>query len=148
MRLVICTLVAVLTVALVGLDATADDAKDDIKALQGTWDLIYFERDGEEVKLQNDTKAINTGDWFVVKRGDQVIAAGTMKVDPSKKPKASEATYTEGPDKGKTFKGIYQFDGDTVKFCRAGSPNDERPTEFKTKPDSGQFVAVYKRAKQ
>ena len=137
----------VVAVVIVGCNATADDAKEDLKTLQGTWDLIYFERDGKEVKLQNDIKAINTGDKFVVKRGDQVIAAGTMKLDPSKKPKASETTYTEGPDNGKTFKGIYQFDGDTTKFCRAGSPDGERPTEFKTKPDSGQFVAVYKRAK-
>ena len=143
-----CGVVALLTLALVGCNATADDAKDDLKALEGTWDLIYFERDGKEVKLQKDTRAINTGAKFVVKRGDEVIAAGTMKVDPSKKPKASETTYTEGPDKGKTFKGIYQIDGDTVKFCRAGSPDDDWPTEFKTKPGSGQFVAVYKRAKQ
>jgi uncharacterized protein (TIGR03067 family) len=148
MRKAVCILAAELAVALVSIDAMAGDAKEDLKAFQGTWDLIYFERDGKEVKLQNDTKAINTGDKFVVKHGDQVIAAGTMKLDPSKKPKASETTYTEGPDKGKTFKGIYQFEGDTVKFCRAGSPNDERPTEFTTKSASGQFVAVYKRSTQ
>lgn len=138
---------AALALALLTSSAVADDAKDDLKALEGTWNLIYFERDGKEVKLQNDTKAINTGDKFIVKRGDQVIAAGTMKVDPAKKPKASETTYTEGPDKGKTFKGIYQIDGDTTKFCRAGTPEDDWPTEFKSKAGSGQFVAVYKRAK-
>jgi len=143
-----CGVVAVLALALIGFDATAGDGKDDLKALEGTWGLIYFERDGKEVILQDETRAIYTGDKFVVKRGDQVISAGTMKLDPSKKPKASETTYTEGPDIGKTFKGIYQIDGETVKFCRADSPGDERPTEFKTKPGSGQFVAVYKRAKQ
>ncbi|MBA3727356.1 MAG: TIGR03067 domain-containing protein, partial [Armatimonadetes bacterium] len=137
----VCSLVAVLAVAFVGLNASAGDAKDDLKALQGTWDLVYFERDGKEAKLQPGTKAINTGDKFVVKRGDEVIAAGTFKFDPSKKPNASETTYTEGPNKGKTFKGIYQIDGDTMKFCRAGSTDDERPTEFKTKAASGQFVA-------
>jgi uncharacterized protein (TIGR03067 family) len=140
--------VTVFTLALVCCHTGADDARDDLKALEGTWDLIYFERDGKEVKLQKDTQAINTGDKFVVKRGEEVIAAGTMKLDPSKKPKASETAYTEGMDKGKSFKGIYQIDADTVKFCRAGSPDDERPTEFKTKPGSGRFVAVYKRAKQ
>jgi uncharacterized protein (TIGR03067 family) len=71
-----------------------------------------------------------------------------MKLDPSKKPKASETAYTQGPDQGKTFKGIYQFDGDTVKFCRAGSPDDATPTEFKTKAGSGRFLAVYRRIKQ
>ncbi len=141
------SVVALLAVALVSHNVRADDAKDDLKALQGTWDLIYFERDGKEVKLLKDTKAINTGDRFVVKRGDEVIAAGMMKLDPGKKPKASETTYTEGPDKGKTFKGIYQIEGDTAKFCRAGSPDGERPTAFKTEPGTGQLVAVYRRAK-
>jgi hypothetical protein len=82
-----------------------------------------------------------------VKRGDEIIAAGTSKLDPSKNPKALDSTYTEGPDKGKTFKGIYQLDGDTMKFCRPGSPGDERPTEFKSTPGSGAFVSMYKRAK-
>jgi uncharacterized protein (TIGR03067 family) len=137
-----------LVLALNGCHATADDAKDDLRSIQGAWDLVYFERGGEEVKLLNDTKSINTGNKFLVKRGEEIIAAGTMKLDSSKTPNASETTYTEGADKGKTFKGIYQIDADTVKFCRAGSPDDDRPTAFQTKPGSEQFVAVYKRAKQ
>jgi uncharacterized protein (TIGR03067 family) len=141
-------MVAVAVMALIGCGATARDAADDLKAMEGTWDLTYLERDGAEVKVQPGTRAINAGDKFVIKRGAEVVAAGTMKLDPSKTPKASEATYTDGPDKGKTFKGIYQIDGDTVKFCRAGSPDQERPTGFKTKPGSGQFVAAYKRSKQ
>ena len=126
--------------------STTDDTNGDLKAIQGTWTLIYFERGGTEIKQQNDTQAINTGNSFVVKRGDQVIAAGTMKLIADTSPKASETTYTEGQDKGKTFKGIYQIDGDRMKFCRAGTTDDERPTEFKSKPNTGQFSAVYKRA--
>lgn len=147
MRQASCML-AVLILALVNCNAVADGAKDDLKELQGTWNLIYFERDGKEVQFQKETQVCNTGDTFVVKRGEQVIAAGTRKLDAGKTPKAWETTYTEGADKGKTFKCIYQIDGDTVKFCRAGSPDDDRPTEFKTKPASGQFLAVYKRAKK
>src|SRR5262249_23849090 len=144
----LCAVEALLAVPLAVLSATADDAKDDLKALQGTWDLVYFERDGKEVKLRNGTKAIITGHKSVIKVGDKVIAAGTFKLDPSKKPKAVDMTYTEGPDKGKTFKGIYQLDGDKVKFCRPGSPDEKRPKEFKTKAGSRGFVSVYKRAKQ
>lgn len=142
-----CRLAAVLAAAVTGCAAPADDATADLKALQGTWTLVAFERDGKETKLQGDTRAINTGNAFVVKRGDQVVAAGTMTLDPTTNPKASETTYTDGPDKGKAFKGIYRIDGDTTTFCRAGAPADDRPTEFKSKPGSGQFVAVYKRAK-
>lgn len=139
--------VAMLGLSLVCQGIWADEAQDDLKAMQGTWELTHFERDGKEVKLQASTKAINTGDKFVVKRGDEIVAAGSFKFDATKKPKASETTYSEGPDKGKTFKGIYQIDGDTMKFCRAGSPEDERPTEFKTKPGSKQVSAAYKRVK-
>ncbi len=123
---------------------TADDAKE----LDGTWEQVFVEQHGNEVKPQKDIKLIITGDKFVIKVDDKVVAAGTSKRDPSKKPKAFDSTYTEGPEKGKTFKGIYQREGDTVKFCRAGSPDDERPTEFKTKADSGGFVSAYKRAKE
>jgi uncharacterized protein (TIGR03067 family) len=135
-------------VVFVGLSAAADDAKSDLAALQGTWELSYFEQDGKEVKLENVTKLTFTDDKFVVKRGDEIVAAGSFKLDPSKKPKACETTYNDGPDKGKTFKGIYQIEGDTEKFCRAGLPSDERPTEFKTKPDSRQVMSVYKRVQK
>jgi uncharacterized protein (TIGR03067 family) len=122
--------------------ATADDKSE----YGGTWELIYFERDGKAVKLQNKTQAIITGTKFVVKRGDEVIAAGTSKLDTSTNPKRTISTYTEGRDKGKTFKGIYRLEGNILTFCRPGSPDDEFPTEFKTTPDSGAFVSIYKRA--
>lgn len=144
----VCTVGALLAVTLAVFSARADDARDDLKALQGTWELVYFEGDGKEVKVRNGTKAIITGHKSVIKVGDKVIAAGTFKLDPRKKPKAVDMTYTQGRDKGKTFKGIYQLDGNKVKFCRAGSPEDERPNEFKTKGGSRAFVSVYRRAKQ
>jgi uncharacterized protein (TIGR03067 family) len=148
----ICRTLLAFAVMLVGIDVSADDvkddAKDDLKAIQGTWDLVRIERDGKALKAQEDTRAITTGNKFVIKTGDKVIAAGTFKLDPSKKPKTLETTYTEGPNKGKTLKGIYHLDGDTLKFCVATSPDGERPTEFKTKPDSGAFLAVYKKAKR
>jgi len=148
MKRIICASLALSAVVLVGVSPAAGDAKSDLEALQGTWELSYFERDGKEVKLENVTKLTFTDDKFVVKRGDEIVSAGTFKLDPSKKPKESETTYNDGPDKGKTFKGIYQIEGDTEKFCRAGLPNGERPTEFKTKPDSGQVLSVYKRVQK
>lgn len=114
---------------------------------EGTWEIISLERDGKEVKPQKDTKLIVTGATFVVKVGDKVIAAGTGKLDPTKKPKTIDTVYTEGSDKGKSFKGIYQLDGDTLKFCRPGSPDSDRPTEFKTTAGRGGFVSVYRRVK-
>ena len=121
---------------------------DEAQELDGTWEQVSMEQQGNVVKPQKEIKLIITGDKFVIKADDKIVAAGTAKRDPSKNPHTVDSTYTEGPDKGKTFKGIYQRDGDTMKFCRPGSPEDQRPTEFKTTADSGGFVSVYKRAKE
>lgn len=136
--------------ALVGFLAHQRSAAEDEKKneLEGTWELVSLERDGKDVKIQPDTKLAVTGNKFVVMVGDKVISGGTFKLDPGKNPKAIDSIYTEGPDKGKSFKGIYQLEGKTVKFCRAGTPDKERPAEFKTTAESGGLASVYKRAKQ
>ena len=122
----------------------ADEAKNE---LEGTWVMVSVERDGRAIRPQTNLKMIYTGDKFVLRAGDDVVVAGTIKLDPTKKPKTIDTTYTEGPNKGQTLKGIYEVDGDTAKFCRAGEPDQDRPTEFKTKAGSGGLFSVYKRAK-
>ena len=121
----------------------AADMQDE---LEGTWELIYFERDGKAVKIKpGGTHSVFTGDKFVVKRGEEVVSAGTSTFEPTAKPMTAVSTYTEGRDKGKTFKSICQLEGDEIKFCRAGSPDDDFPIEFKTTPGSGTFISVYRR---
>jgi uncharacterized protein (TIGR03067 family) len=122
----------------------AEEAKNE---LEGTWVMVSVERDGRAIRPQTNLKMIYTADKFVLKSGDDVVVAGTIKLDPTKKPKTIDTTYTEGPNKGQTLKGIYEVDGDTAKFCRAGEPDQDRPTEFKTKAGSGGLFSVYKRAK-
>jgi uncharacterized protein (TIGR03067 family) len=132
----------------VGLMASRESKADDAKnELEGTWVMVSVERDGREIRPQTNLKMIYTGDKFVLKAGDDVVVAGTVKLDTTKKPKAVDTTYTEGPNTGQTLKGIYEVDGDTAKFCRAGAPDQDRPTEFKTKAGSGGLFSVYKRAK-
>ena len=54
---------------------------------------------------------------------------------------------TGGPNKDKTIKAIYKIDGDTMTICYALDAGD-RPTKFESKPDTKQFLAVYKREKK
>jgi uncharacterized protein (TIGR03067 family) len=132
------------------LTTRAAEATDDQKTLQGTWDIVFLERNGGEVKPQKNTTMTFSDDTFVVKIGDRVIAAGTFKLETGKSPKLAELSYTEGLDseKGKTFKGIYKLEGNRWTFCRGRSPDQGPPAEFKTKADTGGFLAVYeKRAK-
>lgn len=142
----VCSLIGWVTIAcLAPQHGKAEEAKNE---LEGTWVLVSVERDGMNVPVQAELKMTTTGDKFVLKSGDQVVVAGATKRDPSKKPKTIDTTYTEGPNKGQTLKGIYEIDGDTARFCRAGKPNQERPTEFKTKSGTGGLASVYKRAKE
>src|SRR5436305_1643584 len=124
---------AVVAILVCGRGTAADDKTE----LDGTWELVAFERDGKERTPGKDVRAVMAGNKFMVMAGDKVVAAGTTTSDPTKKPKVVDTTYTEGPDKGKTFKGIYQRDGDTLKFCRATAPDQPRPTEFKTSAETG-----------
>jgi len=50
----------------------------------------------------------------------------------------------EGATKGKTQLGIYELDGDKVKFCFA-APGKDRPTEFTADAGSLQTLSVWKR---
>src|SRR5206468_7845297 len=68
---------------------------------------------------------------------------GTIKLDATKKPKQMDATSTEE----KVMLGIYKLDGDRYKVCFAptGKP---RPSEFASKPGSGNLLQVWKRKKE
>jgi uncharacterized protein (TIGR03067 family) len=82
-----------------------------------------------------------------VKKVDEVIQAGTQKLDPSKSPKAIDVKVTEGPAKGALMLGIYEINGDTLKVC-FDAEGKKRPTHFKSAPGSATFVNVHKRLKK
>jgi uncharacterized protein (TIGR03067 family) len=145
-----------LLIGLIGLLLAADAAKDeaskkDLEQLQGTWLLVSAERDGkkaseEEVKK---VKLVVTGNKFRFLSGAEVgtSAEGTFTIDATKKPKATDSTANSGDDKGKTFLGIYDIEGDTHKVCFA-PPGKDRPKEFATKAGSGHIFQVWKREKK
>ena len=64
---------------------------------------------------------------------------GTFKIDPTKKLKEIDVTYTEGPEKGTTMLGIYEIDDDTYRPCFK-MMGKERPTEFTADAESGQAI--------
>ena len=135
--------------------AAGGDAKDqavakDLRAFKGTWRLSSKEVDGkkfseEEIK---DVIATTNGEGrFSVRRGDKVIDEGTVKLDPTKKPKTIDVTFTEGEREGKTALGIYEIESDAFRICIA-RVGDERPAEFSAKAGSSCTLFVYKRVKK
>ena len=131
-----------------GLLVGADDPKDELKKLEGTWTMVSGEKDGksEAEKTIKAAKLVIKGDQHDVKIGDDIFK-GTHKVDPSKKPKTIDATDTEGPFKGKTVYGIYELGADTFKVCFAKA-GDDRPKEFSTKSGTGHILHVWKKEKK
>jgi uncharacterized protein (TIGR03067 family) len=135
---------------LVAVAAAQEDAvKKELEKLQGTWTYLALEQDGKPMppeELKNMTVTF-TGDKFVLKQGSELIRAGTQKIDPTKKPKTIDATYTEGETKGMTRLGIYELTDDTARVCFSTTGKD-RPTEFKTAAGSNRYMITIRREKK
>jgi uncharacterized protein (TIGR03067 family) len=69
-----------------------------------------------------------------------------VKLNPTKTPKTIDYEFTDGHDKNKTYLGIYEIEGDTLKDCFA-PPGDERAKEFAAKVGSNHTLITYRRVK-
>ncbi len=126
----------------------ADDPKDELKRLEGSYTMVSSEEKG--AKLPEETVKTATlkieGDKHTAKVG-KVTIVGTHKVDATKKPAEIEASDTEGPYKGKTRLGIYKLEGDLFTFCFA-LPSKDRPEQFSTTSGTGHILVVWKKEKK
>jgi uncharacterized protein (TIGR03067 family) len=133
MRYVMLVLVSAVTL----LMAADDQADKDKKALQGTWKVASLEKDGQAVPAEKvkDMKFVFKDDTFTLSDG-QRTENGTFKLDPTKKPKAMDATHGNAKESAPF---IYEIDGDTLKLCWR-KPGGERPKEFTGKGTDGYMV--------
>jgi uncharacterized protein (TIGR03067 family) len=99
----------------------------DLECLQGTWNVVSLEMDGQKV---------SGGDARIVVRGSRFTSIsmgatyeGTVTVHAASAPRGLDLRFEEGPEKGNTNFGIYELDGDTWKICLA-TRGSERPKEF------------------
>jgi len=91
-----------------------------------------------------------TGDRFEIrsKDGRTVVYTGTFRTDQNAKPASIDFVNTEGTDKGKTWRGIYAFEGDTLTTCdNAPDVAKPRPTAFEAKSGSGHILVTFARAR-
>lgn len=105
-----------------------DKPKPDAEAIQGVWVLDKFE--GED-KPPPDAGVIT----FTFKDGKLTLDVGGKgrekggyKLDPTAKPKAIDLSE---PGSDRTTLGIYELDGDNLKFCITEGDKAPRPKEFK-----------------
>jgi uncharacterized protein (TIGR03067 family) len=136
---------------LVNLAFAQDEAAKDLKRMEGTWSATILEIAGrpttDEEKKQVKISVVIEGNKYRTLVDDKQVDHGTIKLDPTKKPKTIDAMPEEGPHKGKTLAGSYHLEGDEMKIV-FDDPGKDRPTEFKTREGTGQVLAHYKRVKK
>lgn len=129
----------VLAIVLLG---GADDKKE-LEQFKGTWTITGFEAQGAPPEMKG-TFTFDGRDLAIKLTGQD--HKGTVALDPEKKPKEIDVTPGDGPETGKTLKGIYSLGKDELKICLAHTGKD-RPKTLDGKPESGNFTVTLKRAK-
>jgi uncharacterized protein (TIGR03067 family) len=127
---------------LAGANAPDDAAKKDTEKLQGTWKIsAVVTPDGKKVTGTDlpDIKLKFEGDKVTQIENGKDGQSFTYKLDPSKKP----ATYELTGSNGQVQKGIYQIDGDELKYAMEGEGKDA-PKDFDAK---GIMIMSLKREK-
>jgi uncharacterized protein (TIGR03067 family) len=122
----------------------ADDARQE---LQGTWTATKAERDDKAADDVVGHRLSFTGNRFqIFSKDGKPLYAGTVRVNPSAKRWTIDFDHTEEALKGKTWKGIYVLDRDTLTICdNAPNLDQRRPVSFATKSGSGYELITFKR---
>ena len=123
-------------------------ARDDLKKLQGTWECVAMEREGDEIPSRDfkGSTAVYEDDRVTLYRDGEFFRRGIVTLDPSKSPKRINTWDLGGPYADDTVPGIYEVEGDTLRICFS-RPKVARPAEFTTKKEPGFLYCVYKRKK-
>ena len=137
-----------LAVCLLG-GAEEDAVRKEMSRLEGEWSMVSGEIDRQPLPAEyvQGAKRVARNGETAVTIGGRLFMKARYTVDLGKSPKAIDYAMTDGPTKGKTQLGIYELDGDTVKFCFA-APGKERPKDFTTAAGSGRTLSVWKRTRK
>jgi uncharacterized protein (TIGR03067 family) len=116
--------------------------KGDLKKLQGTWNMMTLEMEGQKYPT-GGSKIVITGERFVsLNMGAQY--EGGVSVDESQTPKTFDLLFDMGPEKGNKSLGIYELDGNDWKIC-LGLTGKSRPKAFTTKKGTGHALETLQR---
>jgi uncharacterized protein (TIGR03067 family) len=132
--------------ALLAAGPAADEAKQEQDRLQGMWKVTAVLQGGrapaEDVR---GWKLVVDGDRMTARDGDKVLDESRYQLDPSQDPPAIEVTYTRGPDKGRSLRGIYRREGRKLTICATEA--GKRPKEFASPAGSDVMLFTLEREK-
>jgi uncharacterized protein (TIGR03067 family) len=120
-------------------------AKSDLALLQGSWSIVSLEMDGEIVPPDTLAARIEIKGSRFRSLGMGEVYEGTVTLDPSVRPKAFDLTFTKGPEKGHTNRGIYEIEPNGWKLCLA-TRGDARPRKFAAPKGAGHALETLRKA--
>jgi len=122
--------------------AKAPVLRGDLKSLQGTWNIVTLEMEGQKYPPGN-SRIVIQGDRFVsLNMGAEY--EGSVSVDEAQTPRTFDLVFDKGPEAGNQSLGIYELDGDRWKIC-LGLTGKTRPKKFAAEKGSGHALEVLER---
>jgi uncharacterized protein (TIGR03067 family) len=137
-------LFAVVTAVALSVAAQDEKSNADQKALQGMWTA----KKGDKI-----VKLTFASEKFTLEIGEKKMK-GDFALDSSKSPKHLDVTVTEATDdnkqhEGKTAKGIFELNGDRLRWFSAAPGRDLRPAALpeEGKREAGLYLSLEREKK-
>ncbi len=130
-------------------DVGTDKAAKHLAELQGTWEMERLEINGKEIganQIGATLLNIRKNDYRTTVKGKELPGL-RIKLDATKNPHWIDMVHVQPDGSEKLLKGIYKIDNGKFWMCRAASPDQERPNQFATWPDTNYFVVTWRRSK-
>jgi uncharacterized protein (TIGR03067 family) len=124
---------AVLALAVLAGVARADDKKDPLAELRGTWTLVSYRVDGATLRGADEKSTFTveedrwTSTWRKDGGGEQIEQGAVKVIDAGGKPKVADLVHTFGVYKGTTTRVFYQIDGDFLRYTSVVAPETITP---------------------
>jgi uncharacterized protein (TIGR03067 family) len=118
--------------------------KSDLDKLQGAWNIVSLEMEGQKYPAGGSRIVIQGGRFTSLNMGAEY--EGAVTVDESASPRTFTLAFDKGPEAGNEALGIYELSGDAWKICLALA-GKKRPTEFAAKPGTGHALELLERDK-
>ena len=133
-------------IRLKNLSGGGDAVAEEIKKMQGIWNVTAIEANGDALPSEDVTNiTVTIKDSTYEVKLNEGTDHGTISIDPSTNPKQMDVHAKSGEDEGRTLRGIYELNGDSMRviYARGG----QRPATFDTSGDAGLLMITYKRKK-
>ena len=144
--------IAVASVALSGVAADEPKAGDRgaVEQLRGSWRPESVTESGRRLTgadleaYKGMTLTIQEGKSTLKAADGAVLSTCELKVDAGRDPKTFDAKEVEGLGVGRTYKGVWEVEGDTLKWCFS---TKDRPKGFESQEGADFFLLVLSRQK-